>query len=315
MDGDEELGNTIDDLIERCLLFLRGRGPEPDLSALPADRRATVMAKLKIVAALADRDPDLPPIENDPVAIRLGLVDAARSNQTDTDHPSTSNDDCGHDDDPVMMSLYDLAFRFNKQVVIDFAPGWAPRTPAGLQSIAKCTAAGENVAVFVADVDEWSREPETVAKFFRQQPDITAVGLVSADAERAVVVTAADAHHSVDPIHGWLAPHSPSSPEPLGIALGRHFDRCLPDWERVADLDELLGLGDLTAAAAEISARQVAEALRAKPRLGYKKESVQALGALDPSAIAAVVVEVQSGRLAGDELVDRIARLAEAAGP
>ncbi|MGH3904182.1 MAG: hypothetical protein ACRDTE_08335 [Pseudonocardiaceae bacterium] len=272
------------------------------------------MEQFEIVAALADRDAELPPIEDDPVAIRLGLVEASRSNQIDVD-PSASDDDCADGDDPVRISLDDLAFRFNRQITIDFAPAWTPQAPAGMQSVAKCIALGEVVAVFVADVEEWSREPETVAKFFREHPDVSAVALVSRDVERAVVVTAADAHHSVDPVRGWLAPHSPSSPEPLGIALGRHFDRCLPDWERVADLDELLGLGDLTAAASEISSSQVALALRAKPRLEYKKESLQALSAIDSSAIAMVVVEVQSGRLAGDELVDRIARLAEAARP
>jgi hypothetical protein len=315
MSGDDDLNNTIDDLIERYLLFLRGRGPEPDLSVLPAGRQARVAEQLKIVAALADRDLDFPSIDDDPVAIRLGLIDKMESNRMNTDHPSTPDDDCGNDDDPVTTSLHELAFRFNKQIAIDFASTWMPPAPAELQSVAKCTALGEVVAVLTADVERWSWEPETVARFFRQHPDVSAVALVSRDAERAVVVTAADVHHSVDPVRGWLAPHSPSSPEPLGIALGRHFDRSLPAWERVTVLDELLGLGDLTTAASEISAAQVASALRAKPRLAHKKESLRTLSKIDPSAIAAVVVEVQSRRLAGDELVDRIARLAGAAGP
>jgi hypothetical protein len=314
MSGDDELDNTIDDLIEQHVLFLRGRGPKPDLSALPTGRLARVMEQLKIVEALADRDPELPPIEDDPVAMRLGLVDGAGSDQANTDCPSTPNDG-GSDDDPVEVSLHELAFRFNQQIAVDFAPGWASRAPAGMRSVAQCTTLGETVAVLVADVEEWSHEPEPVARFFRQHPDISAVGLVSQDAERAVMVTAADAQHSVDPVRGWLPPHSPAPPEPLGIAFGRHFDRCLPVWERVADLDELLGLGDLSAAASEVSAAQVAAALRARPRLAHKKEGLRALSALEPSAIAALVVEVQSGRLAGDELVDRVARLAEAAAP
>jgi hypothetical protein len=89
----------------------------------------------------------------------------------------------------------------------------------------------------------------------------------------------------------------------------------LPDWERVASLEELRGLGDVTETASEISSAQIAEALRAKPRLAYKKESLQALKMLDSSALALIVVEAQSGRLAGEELVDRIAELAEAAAP
>jgi hypothetical protein len=272
------------------------------------------MAKLEIVAALADRDPELPPLEEDRVAIRLGLVDAAPSDHADTGRPTTYEDP-EYDDDPVMVSLQDLAFRFNKQVVVDLAPAWTLPAPTGLQPVARCTALGETVTVLLTDVENWAREPESVARFFREHPGVSAVGLVSADAERAVVVTAADAHLSVDPVLGWLAPHSPSVPEPLGIALGRYFDQWLPDWERVADLDELLGLDDLTVAVSEISSAQLAEALLSKPRLAYKKESVRALGSLDSSAIAAVVVDVHSGRLAGEELVDRLARLAETVAP
>ncbi|MET7713720.1 hypothetical protein [Streptomyces sp. NPDC005407] len=71
------LTSMVDDLIESYLLFLRGRGPEPDLSALPPGRRAQVLEQQEIVSALADRDPALPPVEDDPVALRLGLVRAA----------------------------------------------------------------------------------------------------------------------------------------------------------------------------------------------------------------------------------------------
>ena len=312
MSRDDDLDNTTADLIEQYLLFLRGRGPEPDLSALPADRRTKLMEQLEIVAALADRETALPPIEQDPVAIRLGLVDAGRSNQLDVATPSSDGEFA---DDPVKLSMDDLAFRFNEQVTIDTAPAWMPPAPRGLKPVGKCIALGEVVAVLVADVEDWSRQPDTVGRFFREHPDVSTVALVSADAERAIVLTAADAHDSVDPVRGWLAPHSPSAPEPLGIALGRHFDRSLPDWERVAKLDEIGGLGDLTTAASEISAAQIAEALRAKPRLAHKKDALQTLAAIDSSAVAAIAVEVQSGRLADGELVHRIARLAQAAAP
>jgi hypothetical protein len=83
----------------------------------------------------------------------------------------------------------------------------------------------------------------------------------------------------------------------------------------VAGLDELLGLGDLRATASEVSAAQKAMALRARPRLAHKKDSLRTLSSLDASAIAEVVVDVQQGRLPDYELVDRVARLAEAAAP
>ncbi|MER6132134.1 hypothetical protein [Streptomyces sp. NPDC001815] len=312
MSRDDELDNAVDDLIERYLLFLRGRGPEPDLSVLPPDRRAEVAEQLEIVTALVDRDTSLPPIEEDPVAMRLGLLDTARQDQPSSILQPLPHADGGPDDAPVVIALQDLVFRFNQLVAVDFAPAWVSRAPNAMRPVAQCTAPGETVAVFVAAVDEWSREPEAVAKFFRLHPEVSAVALVSQDAERAVVVTPADAHRSVDTVHGWLAPHSPSSPEPLSIALGRHFDQCLPAWEQVAGLDDLLGLGDLNSAVSEISAKQIAEARRSRPKLMYKKNSLRVLSELDPLAIAEVVIDVQSGHLEGDDLVERLARLAEA---
>lgn len=78
------------DLIDDYVRFLRGHGPEPDLSGLPQEQRATITGQLKIVRALADRDPNLPPIDRDPVARRLGLtapaavVPAAGAGQNET---------------------------------------------------------------------------------------------------------------------------------------------------------------------------------------------------------------------------------------
>lgn len=314
MSDDDKFDDMAHDLIEQYLLFLRGRGPEPDASMLPSDRRAKVIEQFEILAALADRGPELPPLDDDPVAIRLGVVEDRVLNTAGACDSGLPHSD-GSKVDPVKISLQELASRFDQRVTVDFAPAWAPQAPAALRPVAQCTALGEIVAVFIAAVDEWAQEPESVAVFFRRHPDISAVGLVSMDAERAVVLTAADSHHSIDPARGWLAPHSPSSPEPLGVALGRHFDRYLPQWERVADLNEVLGLGDLSALAYDVSAAQIAETLRAKPRLAHKKEAIRALAALDPSAITAVVVEVQQGHLTADEFIERLARLAEAAAP
>lgn len=66
-----ELPNDV--LIEEYLQFLRGRGPEPDVSDLPPDRREAIAGQFEIVKALADRDAELPPLAQDPVARRLGL--------------------------------------------------------------------------------------------------------------------------------------------------------------------------------------------------------------------------------------------------
>lgn len=77
MSADDELENRHDELIEEYQLFLRGRGPEPDLSGLPPHLQETIRDEFRIVRALADRHPELPPIDQDPVAIRLGLAGEA----------------------------------------------------------------------------------------------------------------------------------------------------------------------------------------------------------------------------------------------
>jgi len=65
------------DLIEEYLRFLRGLGPEPDLSSLPPEQREAIEGQFEIVRALAGRDPALPPLDQDPVARRLGLLPAS----------------------------------------------------------------------------------------------------------------------------------------------------------------------------------------------------------------------------------------------
>ncbi|HEX5113668.1 MAG TPA: hypothetical protein VFW65_00565 [Pseudonocardiaceae bacterium] len=313
MTSDDELNNTIDDVIEQYILFLRGRGPEPDLSALPPDRRAAVTEQLKIVSSLADSDPELPPIEDDPVAIRLGVTDHGGVTPVGRRLAATSDEDHSATEHPVDTALRELAFRFRHVVDIDFTPAGASQVPTGMRFVALCTALGDAVAVCVADVDMWSQQPEPVAAFFRHHPNVSAVGLVSEDAERAVVLAAADAAHSIDPVRGWLAPHNPMAPEPLGIALGRHLDRWLPAWDRITSLDELLNVGDMGRTTLEISSEQIARTLRAKPRLAYKKMALHALNTLDGSAVAAVVDDVQARRLADGDLIDRVTELAKAA--
>lgn len=70
----------LDELTEQYLRFLRGQGPEPDLSSLPDGCRARVrgqFATIRTLRVLAERGPEPPPLEQDPVAIRLGLTGGA----------------------------------------------------------------------------------------------------------------------------------------------------------------------------------------------------------------------------------------------
>lgn len=73
----------LDDLAEDMLRHLRGDGDRPGIEKLPARLRSEARTLLKIIDALASSLPSSPPLENDPVAVALGLAaDAQPSTAT-----------------------------------------------------------------------------------------------------------------------------------------------------------------------------------------------------------------------------------------
>lgn len=294
----EDFDAETEELVEQYLLFLRGRGPEP---SIPKSRKQEVEALLDLVGALTESEPELPVLERDPVAVRLGLVPAGGS-------PSGSR---GHHP-PVELSVRELEHRFGGYVEVEFSPDLESSDPR-FQPVATCTSLGEAIAVYVAPLDDWDEEPDNVTIIFRRHPEFSAVALSSEDAERAVVLSAADSSRAIDPEHGWLSPGSPSQPEPLDIALGRHFERALPRWDRVTLLDELLVDDATVDEISDVVAEEVRAALAAKPRLSHKKEALRALQGLDPGRIADVVTDVQTGRIGGSEVAERLTDIAKSA--
>jgi hypothetical protein len=324
-----EFDDLSSELVDRYLLFLRGRGPEPDTSELSGDQRRRLREQFAIVAALADRAPALPPLDSDPVAIRLGLVAAGAGEPAGAGLPAGARlrADVGAaagaglpagsraGQDPVREVLRQLELRFDRQVAVDYAPAWGRWHSAELTAVAQCSALGSSIALFTTPQVPRAGEPAGVAIFLRQHPDIAAVCLSSPDAREAVLLTAADVNASVDPVRGWLEPGVHTAADLLEVTLGRYFEARLPRWERVAALSDLIDLGDVAADAAAVSAAALASARRMRPRLQYKREAVAALKALDPASIGRVVVDVQAGRLSGNALVSRLAALAEAVAP
>jgi len=293
-----DFDDTASELVDGYLAFLRGRGPEPDLGALSADQRRRITEQIAIVSALADRAPALPPLEQDPVAIRLGLV-------TGSSLPADGAN-------PVEAVLRQLELRFDGQVALDFAPSWQHWQSAQMSALAQCSALGNTVAVFGAPDGLPAGEPAGVAFFLRYYPDVSAVCLTSPDAQDAVLLTAADVNASVDPARGWLEPgvHAPAAP--LEVVLGRYFEARLPRWERVVGLGELIELGDVSADATAVATGTLAQARRARPRLPHRRAAVASLKSLEPADLAGLMVDVQAGRLSGDALLSRLSALSEA---
>lgn len=292
----EDFDAETEELVEQYLLFLRGRGPEP---SVPESRRREVEAILDIVGALTESEPELPELEQDPVAIRLGLV------------PGGSHQDGpGESREPAESSVRELEHRFGGYVNVEIPTALEALHPL-FRPIAVCTSLGETVAVYVAPLDEWVEAPDNVAVIFRRHPEFSAVALSSEDAEHSVVLTAAEITRAVDPEHGWLSPNTASSPEPLGIALGRHFERSLPRWDQVTRLDDLLGDGESVDEILGVVAHEVREVLAGKPRLSHKQLALRSLQDLDPRLIADVVTDIHNGRIDGADIVERLTDIAK----
>lgn len=313
MTDNEELEYLNDALIEEYLLFLRGRGLEPDLSALPPSRREEIREQFKIVKALADREPELPPLEQDPVARRLGLVGPSASSSA-LILPGVLRRDAGATD-LLEVSLEEVAFRFQGRIVIERAPAWSPDAPQGLRALAQCAVLAEAVAVFIGDTDPREELPERLTRFFRLRPEVSAACVSSPDAEQAVVFSPADVTRSLDPALGWLDPHRPNSPEPLVLALSRFFEQRLPRWDRLAAEDVFATMDTLDAGAAEVLDAQIASALRARLRLEFRKDGQRVLGEIDRTRMVSLVVAVQTGDMEPDEFVEELTEMAGAGVP
>jgi hypothetical protein len=284
--------------VEALLRHLRGRGPDamtggsvPDEpSGAPADGLSALLDAIVDSAEVVH-----PPFDEDPAAIRLGLVP-----------PSTP--------DALVVSLRELAHRLGGQLDIELLTGddpgeggWRPRAVARtLNEVVLVVAVGdERLAVHL----------DRVAGVFATRPTTTAVTLVSTATWLAVVVTEADCVAAIDPRTGWAAPALPRDPEPFTIALGRHLERSLPRWDEIARLDEMLVLTrderDLVTAVGRV----VADRLGRPARIPTKRAALAELAPLTAGAVAEVIEDVQSGLLAGDDLLGRIRGLAGAGAP
>lgn len=309
MTDDEELDNRHDALIEEYQLFLRGQGPEPDLSDLPLRRQETIRKQFKIVKALADRAPESPLLEQDPVAIRLGLVGPLASSSP-LMLPGAGHSG-GTGGEALEASLDEVAFRFQGRIAVERTPTWSSDAPEGLQAVAQCSVLAEAVAVFVGGADA-PELPDRLTRFFSLRPEVSATCVSSPDAERAVVFTPADATRSLDPALGWLDPHRPKSSEPLALALSRFFEQRLPRWDRVAAADVFATMEDFDAEAAIVLSAEIAVAIRARPRLEFRKNGQRVLTDINSARTVSLVVAVQTGEMDPGELIEELTQMAGA---
>jgi hypothetical protein len=286
MDDDRIAG-----FVDEQLRYLRGEGPQPDLTGLSDEEQADVVEVLDVVDALADSLPASPPMEEDPVAVRLGLVDGPHGLS------QTSN--------PVLVSAEELAYRFGGAVEVEeVRTGELDRWKPALV----CRSLAETVLVVVYDPNGRAPRAADARPLFRDYPHLSAVAFTTPNATSAAVVVPGDSVDRLVPAEGWQAP-TELMWEPLGIALGRHFDRSMPRWDEVASLptDELLE--DLTGEAAGIVAEKLREVASTRPQLPHKRHARDFVGAVDPGVFLTWVDEVRARQATGEELVSGLSRL------
>src|ERR1700729_4155203 len=304
-DSDEQLN----DIVDRYLRFLRGKGPEPDLGHLTAPQRKAVRARLEIIDALADRGPAVPALNDDPVAMRLGLVPDRRPGGNGTPQVYAPEPEAAPG--PVHRVLDELESRFGGNVVIDLSPAWKQWRTADAAPLAQCSALGDNIALFVTDQTDWDDEPAQLASFLRINPDVSAVALASRDAARAAVFSAAACNQAIDPVRGWVPPGAFIVTDSFDLTLRHYFEQRLPRWDRVAGLAEILETGDIAADALEVVTDEIGAELRTRPRLEHKRRALEALGQVNPAVLSALIVAVQTGTLTDIDLAGRVSALAE----
>lgn len=300
------------ELVNRFLRFLRGRGPRPDIDRIPEDQRRDIENLLKLLEAIADTDEiSRPALEDDPLAIRLGLVPGPHGGNN---APSGGIVHVEREGDPIDAALAELAHRLPGEFEILHDQGNGNRSfsvNGFLPARAVCRTLGEVIVVSTTDQDDFSELPRRVAPVFLARPTATAVAVVASVSLLTAVLTEADCVRAIDPIDGWIDPALPRAPEPIGLALGRYLESSLPRWDEVARLDEMLLLTD---AAPEISrsvATAVEDNLRRHPRIPAKRSAIEALSGLTSSAIEDLVNEVRAGRLVGEQLIERLRALSQ----
>jgi hypothetical protein len=287
--------DRVADLVDEQLRYLRGEGPQPDLTGLTDDERADVLELLDVVGALADSLPASPPIEDDPIAVRLGLVDRRRGSS-----PVQLLD-------PVAVSVEELAYQFGGAIEVEAPPASAGE-PGRWRPALVCRSLAETVLVAIYDVDTGAPTAEDARALFHDNPYLSAMAFTTPDATAATVVVPGDSVDRLIPTEGWQTP-AELTWEPLGLALGRHFDRSMPRWDEVTSLPPGDLLEDLAGDVRSIVGEKLRDVTSTRPQLPHKRDARGFVIALDPGVFLAWVDAVRARQASGEELASQVAQL------
>lgn len=297
MVGDSDPTNP-DELIEEYLRFLREGGPEPDLSGLEDELSSAAVNVIKVLEALVDATPGSPPLERDPVAIRLGLVGA----------PTGSPVQAWADrDDPVTAAVGNIEHRFSVACTPAATDG------SEFERRFECRSMVENVLVVVVpDGTTRTAMAAHARSAFALAEDLSAVAYTTAAGAESAVLTYAESHRMLDPATGWTDASSVSDGELLEIALGRYLERSDPRWGEIQGLDISDVLGGIDADVVAIVQDVKQDLASTKPRLEHKKEARALALGCDDGVFIDWARRIQRRSASGDDVLAEIRALIEA---
>ena len=286
-----------DELVEEYLRFLREGGPEPNLSGLEDELSSAAVNALKVMEALVDATPGSPPLERDPVAIRLGLVGAP------TGAPVQASADR---DDPVTAAVADVEHRFS----VACTPAATDGTE--FERRFECRSMVENVLVVVVpDGTTRTAMSAHARSAFALAEDLSAVAYTTAAGTESVVLTYAESHRMLDPASGWTETPSVSDGESLEIALGRYLERSDPRWGEIQGLEMSDVLGGIDADVVAIVQEVKQELASTRPRLEHKKEARALALGCDDGIFIDWARRIQRRSASGDDVLAEIHSLIE----
>ncbi len=286
-----------DELIEEYLHFLREGGPEPDLSGLENEMSSAAADALKVLEALVDATPGSPPLELDPVAIRLGLVGAP------TGAPVQAWADR---DDPVTAAIAEVERRFS----VACTPAATDGTE--FERRFECRSMVENVLIVVVPEGTSKAAMSAHARSaFALTEDLSAVAYSTSAGTESAVLTYAESHRMLDPASGWTETPTVSDGESLEVALGRYLERSDPRWGEIQGLDMSDVLGGIDADVVAIVQEVKQELASTRPRLEHRKESRAFVIGCDDEIFIDWARRVQRRSANGDDVLAEIHSLIE----
>ena len=300
----EQPDEMIDAYIRRLLQGEDPPGHEaPDLAGLDEPTIA-------LLDAIAGIDADLvPPLEDDPVARALGFVPVEAAALA----PAARREEARREEARHRVTREIQRLNRGALVLADEEAAELPDARSDLL----VRVAGVRIRVMIVGPDELSHPEELLReadRLFYRFPETAAVALVADDEDLScLLVEPQDCRPAVETPSGMRTGPRPRRPRlPLLAALTGYLDEIEPVWDEPETIVDAADRDFDVAVLAAETATAVVRRLKdeaARARIPAKGIAFAALGEYEIEELAKLVMDVARGRLAAEDVGERIVRL------